>query len=188
MTRLLIVFGTTDGHTRRVVAAVAKAAREQLVSVDLLEAADAMDARPLAYDGVIVAASMHAGGFQRAVLRWVRAHASALNVMPTMFLAVCLAVLQRQPSVRADLDRRRDRFLAQAGWRPTRSSYVAGAVPYTRYGWIKKRVMRIQCRRAGVETDITRDYEYTDWDELRHVTTAFLARLVPRPDLTLLPG
>ena len=44
---------------------------------------------------------------------------------------------------------------------------VAGALPYTRYGWIKRMMMRRIVAKAGGDTDTSRDYEYTDWNDLR---------------------
>ena len=40
----------------------------------------------------------------------------------------------------------------------------AGALVYTRYGWLKKRLMRSIAKRDGSDTDMSRDHEYTDWD------------------------
>jgi hypothetical protein len=44
---------------------------------------------------------------------------------------------------------------------------VAGALKYTRYGWLKRRVMRYIAGKAGGSTDTSRDHEYTDWEDLR---------------------
>jgi menaquinone-dependent protoporphyrinogen oxidase len=86
MARVLILYGTTDGHTRK----IATALREALVDEGVY--AFVSDARygtesvvAEEYDGVIVAASIHAGGFQRPVTRWVRKQAAELNRMPTAF-------------------------------------------------------------------------------------------------------
>jgi menaquinone-dependent protoporphyrinogen IX oxidase len=48
------------------------------------------------YSGVIVAASVHGGTYQRPVLRWVQQNREALAGRPTAFISVCLAVLQWQ--------------------------------------------------------------------------------------------
>lgn len=50
---------------------------------------------------------------------------------------------------------------------------VAGAVPYTRYGWLKRRIMRRLMARANGDTDTTRDYEYTDWEDLNSFARGF---------------
>ena len=50
---------------------------------------------------------------------------------------------------------------------------VAGALPYTRYNWFIRRVMKRIAAKAGGDTDTTRDYEYTDWQDLRSFAEQF---------------
>ena len=50
---------------------------------------------------------------------------------------------------------------------------VAGALPYTRYNWFIRLVMKRIAAKAGGDTDTTRDYEYTDWEDLRSFTEQF---------------
>ncbi len=57
------------------------------------------------------------------------------------------------------------------------SRIVAGAVPYTQYNWLKKWVMKRVVAKAGGDTDTTRDYEYTDWDDLRAFAREFAGRV-----------
>ena len=57
------------------------------------------------------------------------------------------------------------------------SKTVAGALPYTKYGWLKKWIMRRIVAKAGGDTDTTRDYEYTDWNDVREFARAFAQRL-----------
>ena len=174
--RILVLYGTTDGHTRKVSLALATSLRATGADVDVANAAgeeSSPDVEP--YDAVIVAASVHAGGYQRPVRRWVRAHAAALGKRRSAFVSVCLGVLERKPDVDAELARIRERFLAATGWRPEVVKVVAGALPYTRYGWFKKQVMRrIVASKTG-DLDTSRDYEYTDWTDLADFARAFMA-------------
>jgi menaquinone-dependent protoporphyrinogen oxidase len=96
---------------------------------------------------------------------------------PTAMISVCLGIVQKDPKVWADLDGIVDRFVRQTGWQPSVVKIVAGALPYTRYGWLKRFVMRRITRKAGMETDPTRDYEYTDWEDLRLFAAGFLRRV-----------
>ena len=50
---------------------------------------------------------------------------------------------------------------------------VAGALPYTKYGWLKRMMMKRIVAKAGGDTDTTRDYEYTDWIDLRNFARDF---------------
>jgi menaquinone-dependent protoporphyrinogen oxidase len=165
MTRVLILYGTTEGQTARIAEALASAIRGQGAVVDLVDAAK-KEPSPEGYDGVVVAASVHAGGYQRSVRHWVRSHADGLRTRRTAFVSVCLGVLQHDPQVDRELAMIRDRFLAATGWRPDLVKVVAGGLPYTKYNWIKRWMMRRIVRKAGGDIDTRRDYEYTDWNDV----------------------
>ena len=178
MNSILIVYGTTDGHTRKIAQVLAENFRAQRCSVDLVDAAGTLRRlSPEVYDGVVVAASVHIGSYQAAVKRWVRTHVGKLNQRPTAFLSVCLAVLEKRPQATREIERIVQRFLRDCGWQPTATRLVAGAVPYTRYNWFKKWLMKRLVGKAGGGTDTSRDYEYTDWNELRRFTQQFAEQL-----------
>lgn len=168
MSRVLIVFGTTDGHTRKVANALGDTLRAEACTAEVVEVQDGRpEVRPEPYDAVLVAGSVRIGGYRRPLRRWVRTHAAALNGMPTAFLTVCLAVLERREAAQREIGTIRDRFLLRTGWQPTTTKFVAGALPYTRYGWLTRWVMRRIAAKAGGATDTSRDYEFTDWADLR---------------------
>jgi menaquinone-dependent protoporphyrinogen oxidase len=175
MTRILVLYGTTDGQTARIAETVADAMRAQGAEVDLADAATRNPA-PDGYTAVVVAASVHAGGYQRQVQRWVQGHAETLRNRASAFVSVCLGVLQHDPEVDRELRTITERFLSTTGWQPSVIKVVAGALPYTKYNWVKRWMMRRIVRKAGGDTDTSRDYEYTDWDDVRRFGRDFAAQ------------
>ena len=172
MSRVLILYGTTEGQTAKIVRAMRGVLERQ--GVDVITAnADVMDPRPSGYDGVIVAASVHGGAYQKSVRHWVRTHAAEFGKRPAVFVSVCLGVLQKDPKVDADLAAIVARFAAETGWRPPRVKHVAGALLYRRYNFFIRWVMKRMAAKAGGDTDTSRDYEYTDWADVRGFARAF---------------
>ena len=172
---VLVLFGTTDGQTARIAAAIGGSLESTGLRADVVQAGRGVDPRPEDYAAVVVAASVMAGGYQKAVRQWVRAHAAALHERPNVFVSVCLSVVNRTPKVDRDLAAILERFCTQTGWRPHEVKAVAGALKYTKYGWLKRWVMRRIVAKAGGDTDTSRDYEYTDWDDLREFSHRFAA-------------
>ena len=125
------------------------------------------------------AASVHEGRFQRPVRRWVRANAPRLTHKPTAFVSVCLGVLQHDRDVQREEQAIVNRFLVETGWRPTMTKSVAGALLYRRYGWIKRWIMKRIVAKAGGDTDTTRNYVYTDWNDLRAFAAQFAGLVTP---------
>ena len=179
MSRILVLYGTTEGQTAKVARYLGDTLQAAGMSADVVEAGTASPS-PDGYDGVLVAASVHTGGYQRAVHRWVHDHAQRLNEKPAAFLSVCLGVLQRSPKVQEDLAAIVDRFLTETGWHPATIKHVAGALPYSKYNWLTRWTMVRIVRKAGGDTDTSRDYEYTDWADLRAFAEEFARSLRAR--------
>ena len=177
MARILVVYGTTDGQTAKIAQRIVETLWAHDIDADI---ADARVTRPnpAAYAGVIVAASVHAGGYQRAVGRWLRENATALRKRPAVFVSVCLGVLQHDPKVDRELDAIRAKFLDSVGWQAAEVKVVAGALPYTRYNWAKRWLLRRIVAKAGGDTDTSRDYEYTDWNDVEAFALEFGRRVL----------
>lgn len=178
MAPILILFGTKSGQTQKVANVLAETLRGEGADVDVRDAAGSDDRpRPEVYAGVVVAAPVYAGRYPRPVRRWVRANADALRGRPSAFVSVCLAVLEKRPETQRELTAILERFFESSGWRPEIVKVVAGALLYTRYGWLKRWLLLRIVRRQGGDTDVTRDYEYTDWDDLRAFARSFHERV-----------
>ena len=175
--RILVLYGTTDGHTAKVATAITHTLRRQGANVEMVnEAVRGSDPCPEDYTAVIVAASVHAGGYQRAVRRWVNKHAAALRGKPTAFVSICLGVLEGSLKTDQELSRIAQSFFTMTGWKPAVFKVVAGALPYTQYNWIKRWMMRRIVAKANGDTDTTRDYEYTNWNDLKAFAIEFYKR------------
>lgn len=179
MPSILVIYGTTDGHTAKVAAFLGEHLRALGHDVEVDDAREPRrDPHAADFDAVIVAASVHVSGYQQAVRRWVRSNVADLAERPNAFLSVCMGIVQGTDRVRADLDAIARRFVAHTGWQPQRIEFVAGAIPYSRYGIVKRLIMQYMSRQAGVHTSPSQDYEYTDWEALGRFASEF-AQTVP---------
>jgi menaquinone-dependent protoporphyrinogen oxidase len=179
MARILVIYATQYGQAGKVAHVLGETLREEASDVDVVEAADRA-LRPELYEGIIIVGSVHAGGYQRHLRRWVRTHAETLAHKTTAFVSVCLGVLQHDAAVDKHLVAIREQFERQTGWHPGIVKVVAGSLPYTRYNWLTRVMMRRIVAKAGGDTDTRRDYEYTDWEDVRAFARHFAARTTNR--------
>ncbi|MCM2282843.1 MAG: menaquinone-dependent protoporphyrinogen IX dehydrogenase [Bdellovibrionaceae bacterium] len=189
MKNALIVYATTEGQTKKIAEFLAKELTLFGVSTQVLSAEAAPPKlSPNAVDAVIVGASVHAGSFQVPLREWVKANSEVLSRLPSAFFSVCLGILEKE-NAKTQEDERRivSTFLAWSRWQPKLTAIFAGALMYSRYGWLKRILMKRIAAKAGGDTDAHRDYEYTDWNEVRAFATNFLARL-SRPEPEPAPG
>ena len=193
MARILVLYGTSEGQTRKIASFVAEELRDRAHTVDLVAASEFEDwPSPDGYDGVIVGASVHSGQHQAAVRTVVADHRSVLNRGPSAFFSVSLAVLDDDHHKEAE--RYVGDFLDETGWTPDEVETVAGALRYTKYGFVKRFIMKQISKRSGRPTDTSRDFEFTDWEQVRRFVDRFLqhiespdAERTPSPQSTTTP-
>jgi menaquinone-dependent protoporphyrinogen oxidase len=177
MPRILILYATREGHTARITARIAQLLRESGHEVESCRA-DGVSGQPdiAAYAAVIVGASIHYGAHPRALRSLLRRHSLVLAARPTAFFSVSLS--SGGPGAKpATAQRYLETFLRQTDWRPTLTASFAGALQYSKYGVFKRQLMRMIVGFAGGDTDMSRDYEYTDWAAVDRFAESFARRL-----------
>ena len=177
MSSILILFATTEGHTARIAERIAQRLRDKGHEVEI-HRADAVPAglEPAGYDGVIVGSSIHYGHHPRFLNALVRRFRTALTARPSAFFSVSLSAGGARPKLEA-ARRYLETFLRQVDWHPAQTATFAGALQYSKYGVFKRLLMRMIAGIAGDDTDMTRDYEYTDWNAVDRFADEFAQRL-----------
>lgn len=168
--KVLILYGTTEGQTRKVAQYLAEQSAQHGHIVSLYEAND----NPPDVEGfevVIVCASVHVGRYQSGVAHYVKHHAAKLNAIKTAFVSVSLTAASEDEASWIDLNHITETFLHYVGWNPSLVEQVAGALRYTQYDFFKKFTLRMIARRAGGSTDTSHDTEYTDWKQVNEILT-----------------
>jgi menaquinone-dependent protoporphyrinogen oxidase len=165
--RALILYGTTEGHT----ANITKFVEERLVAngIDVFRQqadGEAFLPDPGGYGLVIIAASLHAGYYQRPVIDYLIKHAKTLNKMPSVFLSVSLSAASEDRDDLQGLYACNADFLHETGWQPSESHLVAGAFRFTKYDFLKTWAMKYIAWRKNQSADASRDHDLTDWAAL----------------------
>ena len=176
MSRILIVYATSEGQTGHIAHEIAGALRAQEHKLLVSRAADLpVDERLESYVAIAVGSSIHMGKHDHAVVDWVKAHSAGLTAVPGAFFSVSLAAASDQAEDREGLQQCLDRFFEQTGWQPDLVACFAGALRFSQYGLIKRVLMRDIARKHGEDPRGRRDYEYTDWDSVQRFAEQILA-------------
>jgi menaquinone-dependent protoporphyrinogen oxidase len=161
MASTLILYATVEGHTERIGQRIADVLRRDGHRVDVVPAGAELDVSR--YAGVIVGASVHYGHHPASLALFLRKHAAALVPCKSAFFSVSLGAKDRYAT----------KFLRKAGWRPQLTAVFRGALKYSKYGPIKRRVVQAFAAAGGHDTDASLDYDYTDWKAVDSFATAF---------------
>ena len=160
--RVLLVFHSEEGQTAKIARRVAERLRSAGAAVDLHVAEDAP--APDGYGVVVLGDSIHMVRHSKALARYVAEHVGALNAMRSALFQVSMVSTNPDEEHTAAARKVVDKLLDQTGFSPDVIAMFAGALAYSQYGWVTRRVMHWIARREGHDTDMTRDYEYTQWD------------------------
>src|SRR4030095_3983026 len=127
--KILIVYGTTEGQTRKIshfMEAILKDGGHEVTVADASETPPS----PFSYDAVIVGASIHIHKYQSAVVHYINRHIEALNNRPGAFFSVCLAMASDREEEHREAKKITTDFLEHIGWKPFMVTQIAGALKY----------------------------------------------------------
>ncbi len=174
--KFLLLYGTTEGQTRKIADAIAGHLTKAGDSVTCADASQTPPPDPAAFDGAVLLASLHAGRYQRSAADFARRHQARLSAMPSAFVSVSLAAAGSDPEERKGLDQCVQHFLDDTGWKPGEIAHIAGAFRFTEYDFFKRWVMKLIAQQHGIHPDTHQDLELTKWDEVARFAEGFRAR------------
>ena len=185
MTKILISYGTTEGHTARIAEYLADTIRGRGYLADAVDLGRAQDGLLDGYDAVILGGSIHMGKHEEYVRDFVVKNRAALERLPSAFFSVSLAAHGDIANAQAYVEN----FEHETGWKPAQVGLFGGALLYRQYGFFKRLMMKkiVSSKPGGLSTDTSRDHEYTEWDQVKRFAEDFLERLVPE-DATKIRG
>ena len=179
MSRILLAYASTHGHTAKIAARVAHVLRKTGHHVVLDGDIGNTDPDINGYDAVVAGASIHGGRFQSDLVDWATRHATSLSLRPSAFFSVCLTAAEDSEESRQATRDYLDDFEERSGWTPRLRTTFAGALQYREYGLPTRMAMQVMMRRGHHPADIGRDYDYTDWDAVEAFARECAALLAP---------
>jgi menaquinone-dependent protoporphyrinogen oxidase len=128
------------------------------------------------YHGAILAASIHVGQYQRAVVDFARANHARLNQMPSAFVSVSLSTVDSDSEEMLSLATITANFKAYTGWTNAEVHHVAGAIRLGEYDFFRRWTMRLLAWEKKLKLVPGEDLELTDWKALAATVDALRAR------------
>ncbi len=173
MAKILIIYSTTDGHTRSI------CERLQNITaagndVDLVPMAEQPRIDIAPYDKVVIGASIRYGKHQQEVFDFIERNQAALEGKPNAFFSV--NVVARKPEKNTpETNPYLQKFLKKIAWQPANLAVFAGKIDYPRYGSIDRTMIRFIMWMTKGPTDPTLTIEFTDWDKVDEFGQRILA-------------
>lgn len=179
--KVLVLYATTEGQTRKVASYVADRLRQAGDSVTLMDAtAVQWDFWLGEFDAAVLAASIHANQYQSSIIQFARHHYERLNQIPSLFISVSLSAAEQDAEGLKSIAACADRFTRETGWKAD-VRHVAGAFRFTEYDFFKRWVMHLIAWEKGVKGGAAQsDLELTDWAQVDEIAASFHKRASTR--------
>lgn len=169
---LLIVYSSKDGQAEKIARRIGEVARSPRMDAKVFAVSavppDAVEHSECA----IVVGSVYFGRHAKLLGDFVKTHRDRLTDMHAAFVSVSLAASHAEG--RPTAEENAEAFLKETGWKPSRTELFGGALAYSHYGFFKRWMIRAIAKSKHLDTDTSRDYEYTDW----HAVDAFARHFI----------
>ena len=165
MANILIIYSTTDGHTRSICERLKRVIEEQNHSVVVSWMSDDPDVDLQPYDKIIVGASIRYGKHQPQVFEFIEKNQATLEGKPSAFFSV--NVVARKPEKNTpETNPYLQKFLSKIAWKPQHLAVFAGRLDYPSYSWFDRQMIRLIMWMTKGPTAPDTVVEFTDWDKV----------------------
>jgi len=172
--RILVLYATVEGHTRKVARVLAGEFEERSSEVILTNVSDPAYFDPGNFDAAVLCAPIHVGNYPSQFVQYIQNWKSALTDIPTALVTVSLAINSEHEEERKEAEAYPEKLVRKTGWQPEVYHHAAGALKYVEYDFFKRWMLRRIARSEGGPVDTSRDHELTDWEALKQFARKFM--------------
>jgi len=179
MARILVLFGTNYGQTRKIARRIAEAIRQRDHQVEMLQGNKISDSfSPDGFEAAIIGTSIYMGQHQISVRKLVKQHKGSFNRIPTAYYCVCLTATSNESKDQKQVAQFIQDFLSYTGLQPVHTGAFAGALRYPHYNFFRRYMAKLVARKVGADTNTKKElHEYTDWVAVDKFASDFLNKL-----------
>ena len=164
----LIIFSTTDGHTKKICEKIVNLLNnEKLVKIVSLDEATKLDLSE--FQRIIIGASIRYGKHPRELYKFIKINKRILDQKESVFFSVNVVARKFQKNT-PETNPYIKKFLKISKWQPKKLGVFAGKVDYPSYNIFDKYIIKLIMFITGGPTDTSQSYEFTDWSKVEDFT------------------
>ena len=161
MSDTLIIYSSTDGHTKTICKRITNFLNDKdVIKTISLDEASSFDLSK--FNKIIIGASIRYGKHSKNLYKFIDLNKNILDQKQSIFFSV--NVVARKPEKNTpDTNPYIKKFLKISKWKPKKIGVFAGKVDYPNYGFFDKYVIKFIMFLTNGPTDTSQSYEFTDW-------------------------
>jgi menaquinone-dependent protoporphyrinogen oxidase len=162
MANILIIYSTTDGHTRKICLRLKEVIENLGDQVTVMSVEDASRVDFESFEKIVIGASIRYGKHSPKVYEFVKQQTQMLDSKPNAFFTV--NVVARKPEKNTpETNPYLIKFLKQIAWKPKNLAVFAGKIDYQKYSFMDRFMIRLIMWITKGPTDPNANIEFTDW-------------------------
>ncbi len=164
MSSFLIIYSTTDGHTKKICERIANFLNDKYI-VNLVSIDEATKIDLSNFKKIIIGASIRYGNHSKELYKFVNLNKNILNNKPSNFFSVNVVARKTEKNTAATNPYIK-KFLKISKWKPDKIKVFAGKVDYPNYNFLDKYIIKFIMFLTKGPTDTSQSYEFTDWSKI----------------------
>ena len=165
MARILIIYSTTDGHTRKISQRLQQVIEQKNHLVDMVSLNDEPDVDLTNFDKIVVGGSIRYGKHSPHVYQFIKKNQLILESKPNAFFSVNV-VARKAEKCQPDTNPYLKKFLKQIAWKPKQLAVFAGKIDYPKYSFWDRSIIRLIMWITKGPTDPKTVKEFTNWQQV----------------------
>ena len=162
----LIIFSTTDGHTKKICERISKFLdNEKLTKIVSLNEATKLNLSQ--FQRIIIGASIRYGKHSKELYKFIELNKKILDQNPNAFFSVNVVARKFEKNT-PETNPYIKKFLKVSKWQPKKLGVFAGKVDYPNYNFFDKHIIKLIMFITGGPTDTSQSYEFTDWSKVEN--------------------
>ena len=161
MKKTLIIFSTTDGHTKFICEKIQRQLKNRDL-VELISIDQRKNIRIEEYDTIIFGASIRYGKHSLEIHNFIQDNKTILDTIKTAFFSVNVVARKNEKNIPLT-NPYIIKFLKKLDWKPNLTAVFAGKIDYPSYKFIDKQMIRLIMYITKGPTNTSKIYEFTDW-------------------------
>ena len=166
MAKILIVYSTTDGHTKKICHFLQQVLEQQKHHVELVSINDVQHVDLVLFDKIVIGASIRYGKHSPHIYHFIKENQPILESKANAFFSVNL-VARKTGKNQPDTNPYVKKFLKQIQWHPKKVAVFAGKIDYPSYSMIDRQIIRAIMWITKGPTGPDSVVEFTDWEQVK---------------------
>ena len=157
----IFIYSSSNGQSLKICETLNEEKESLILNIDRLNSVNLDN-----FDQIIIGASVKYGDHNKKIYNFVKNNKILLKRKKTVFFSVN-ATARKSEKNTPNTNPYIIKFLKKTNWKPDHIGVFAGKIDFPNYNFLEKYIIKFIMWITNGPTDITKTYEFTDWDAVK---------------------